>query len=301
MVYIHNSISVSIQPEGGDYSTQEFPAEVQHPVYKELIKPGLLRRMKPGVRMGVYSALKCLGERQVDSIIVATGLGCLKDTELFLRSFSEHKDSFLSPTSFIQSTHNTVAGQIALLIGNHGYNMTYSQDGTSFETSLLDAILCVEEGMGDSLLGGLDEKIDLLSEMGEALSVPKKAIDMFSEGAAFFLLSDKEQGAVAKITLADVLPHQEDQELPKADLILYGHSGPMPILDLGLGNDTININSLCGSFMTNPAFALDMAVRILNGEEGLSNFDIGNKTPKSILILNDYLGEKLGRVLIEKV
>ena len=51
-----------------------------------------------------------------DAIITGTGLGCLEDTEKFLTAMVTNKEEFLTPTSFIQSTHNTVSAQIALLL-----------------------------------------------------------------------------------------------------------------------------------------------------------------------------------------
>ena len=49
--------------------------------------------------------------------------------------------NILTPTSFIQSTHNTVGGQIALGLECKGYNFTYVHASISFESALLDAQL----------------------------------------------------------------------------------------------------------------------------------------------------------------
>ena len=39
----------------------------------------------------------------------------------------------------MQSTHNTISSLISIHTGNHGYNVTYSQKGMSFDSALLDA------------------------------------------------------------------------------------------------------------------------------------------------------------------
>ena len=57
----------------------------------------------------------------------------------------DSNESALNPTPFIQSTHNTIGSQIALLLQCQGYNQTYTQRAFSFENVLLDAILELKE------------------------------------------------------------------------------------------------------------------------------------------------------------
>ena len=114
--------------------------QAQHPVYKELIPAASLRRMATGVKMGCYAAQLALQEAQqpaLDAIICGTGQGCLQDSEKFLTAMIAQDEEYLTPTSFIQSTHNTVAAQIALQLQCHAYNFTYVQGGSSFESALL--------------------------------------------------------------------------------------------------------------------------------------------------------------------
>src|SRR5690606_23583999 len=108
---------------------------VMEPQYKELIKPALLRRMSSVLKMGTYSAMNCLsgGEITPEAIIVGTGLGCVRDTISFLEQSIHNDEQTLAPTAFIQSTHNSIGGQIALLLQNYRYNMTMVQNSVSFE------------------------------------------------------------------------------------------------------------------------------------------------------------------------
>src|ERR1700712_3432973 len=95
------------------------------PDYSQLIDSKSIRRMSRIVKMGVTAALTCLKTAAVENpaaIITATAYGCLEDSSSFLRRMIEFNETMLSPTAFIQSTHNTVGAQIALLIKSHNYN-----------------------------------------------------------------------------------------------------------------------------------------------------------------------------------
>ena len=89
------------------------------PDYSEWIDPKLLRRMSRIIKMGVASAMCTLKEASIekpDAIITGTAYGCLEDTGIFLSKMITNKEQALNPTPFIQSTHNTIGSQIALLL-----------------------------------------------------------------------------------------------------------------------------------------------------------------------------------------
>ncbi|MBS1782748.1 MAG: beta-ketoacyl synthase chain length factor, partial [Bacteroidetes bacterium] len=145
---------IGVLSAAGISSTENFPSEIlgneaahltcQEPDYREYIPPMQLRRMSKAVRMGIGSAKLCLADaflQKPDALSVGTALGCLHDTEIFLSKMVEQNEQMLSPTAFIQSTHNTVAGQIALLTGSNGHNLTFAHRGHSFEHALLNAKL----------------------------------------------------------------------------------------------------------------------------------------------------------------
>ncbi len=103
-------------------------ASCVEPDYKDLIPPMQLRRMTKPVRTGVAAAKLCLqaaGVSLPDAIHAGTAFGMLQDSEHFLQKLIVQEEQALAPTAFIQSTHNTVAGQIALSLGCYGHNMTY--------------------------------------------------------------------------------------------------------------------------------------------------------------------------------
>lgn len=175
------------------------------PGYREFIPAEMIRRMGRIIKMGVAASKLCLRDacassesgaaREItpDAIITGTGLGCIEDTEKFLTSMIKNKEEFLTPTSFIQSTHNTVAGQIALLLKCHGYNFTYVHRGISFESALIDARIQMQLGeVANVLVGGTDEltadSFAITSRLG---FWKQKPIDSLN------LLKDTQRGTIA--------------------------------------------------------------------------------------------------------
>lgn len=169
----------------------------QKPEYKKYINPKQLRRMSPIIRNGVTCSLSALQKANIDQpdgIIIGTSLGCLKDTQSFLTQLIEDNEQLPNPTSFIQSTHNTIAGQLALLLKCKNYNFTFSQLQQSFECALLDAELLIKEDKAsDVLVGGVDELNEDLYGVIKDLNCYKNTI--MGEGAGFFVLS-KESGDI---------------------------------------------------------------------------------------------------------
>ncbi len=177
------------------------------PDYKEWIKDaGQRRRMSRIVKMGVAAALQCLRNIPVKphAILTATGLGCLGDTEKFLQSMGAQNEELLSPTPFIQSTFNTIGGQIALLSGNKAYNNTYVHRAFSFESALLDGVMQIQSGDAESVLvGAVDELTPtvytILQRMGAWRHFPA------GEGASFFLLGNKKTPqTIARLVAIDM-------------------------------------------------------------------------------------------------
>ena len=97
--------------------------------------------------------------KSLDAIVTGTAYGCLEDTGIFLKKMVEQKEEMLTPTAFIQSTHNTIGAQIALLLQCHNYNNTFVHRGFSFESALLDAMMLLEENAGTNVLVGAADEI----------------------------------------------------------------------------------------------------------------------------------------------
>lgn len=182
------------------------------PNYRAYMQGASSRRMAKGVKMGVVAstiALKEAGITNPDAIITGTGMGCVVDSEKFLGAIIDNDEQFLTPTSFIQSTHNTVGGQIALGLKCKSYNFTYVHGSVSFETCLIDAQLMLSEDSNTILVGGVDElgahttsMHKLIHHIKEEEEIATKSIlnsntngAVFGEGASFFVLSNKQQNS----------------------------------------------------------------------------------------------------------
>lgn len=163
--------------------------------YKELIPcANMRRRMSSILKKGVGVAMDCLKKADInipDAIITASALGCLADSEKFLKSIIENNEQLLAPTPFIQSTFNTIGGQIAIITGAHGYNVTYSHRDYSFESALLDAITLLKDGIVENvLLGAADENTNTQLAICTRLGMYNK-FNQAKDGVAFFMLSTK--------------------------------------------------------------------------------------------------------------
>lgn len=215
-VYFNGLGSISAQHSFNDSFLEEAVFHTANiipaidPVYKDYIPPAAARRMAKGIKMGVVASKIAMQQAQlenVDAIITGTGMGCLRDSEKFLSAILDNDEQYLTPTSFIQSTHNTVAGQIALSLGCKGYNFTYVHASTSLEAALLDAQMMLQANEAHNILvGGVDEIADhnvhlhqlnghIKQEEISANEVLSSSTPgaVFSEGAHFFCLSDNKK------------------------------------------------------------------------------------------------------------
>ena len=196
---------------------------------KELIPNAVVRRrMSEIVKHGVSVGIECInkvGSENIDAIITATGLGCLADSEKFLKIIIENNEDLLNPTPFIQSTFNTVGGQIALLCKNHSYNMTYTHRGSSLESAILDAVLLIENNEAKNVLvGAFDFNTPTLKEILSKLRLWHGK--ELGEGAYFFVLSkEKTPNTIAGITIPEFLsePVSQEELSKKYTNLVYNH------------------------------------------------------------------------------
>lgn len=164
---------------------------ITEPEYETILDPRTMRRMSKILKMGLYTSMSVLENNSgtIDGIICGTALGCTSDTYSFLKNMIERNEQLLTPTPFIQSTHNTLAGTLGILLKNHGYNITWSNRNFSFFDAFEDSILQLERGNGSSfLLTTADEMPDIVNEIINhiKLEIPVK---LQGEGSVSFTLS----------------------------------------------------------------------------------------------------------------
>ncbi len=186
----------------GDFSDRLSCIE---PDYRSVINPVQLRRMPRIMKMGLAAARICISDQEdiaPEGIIAGTGLGCLKSLEMFLAEIHDTGEQVKSVLPFINSTHNAVAAQIAMLLKNNSYNVTYCHRSFSFESALADTLLHIEEKKDlNILVGGIDEITDDFIKLHGYRGFWKEPLNTLSlftstgkgtiagEGAAFFLVS----------------------------------------------------------------------------------------------------------------
>ncbi len=349
-VYINSAKCISAQDTLEDFDFKQLQPHTTTlflnaiaPNYKEYIPPALIRRMSKTVKMSSVAAQNALAEAGVekpDAIIVGTGMGCEEDSEKFLKNVIENNEEFLTPTHFIQSTHNTVAGQIALVQSCHAYNFTYVNTGSSLEMSLLDASLQLQNGESNAVLvGGTDEKAARTMELYQLNGTIKKEAYLpadylnaetpgviWGEGSAFFVL-DTRRAENTRAELADTCftNRQTPEEVPEfirsflaknqlqpsdIDVILTGFSGDAAsdtyykeALPAFGGSAQLYFKHLCGEYNTASGFALFMACAILKKQQIPEVMRMNSNSPSEIcnvLIYNHLLGEDHSLILLKR-
>lgn len=332
-----NGIGI-ISPQN-TFNTKEFlPTIVEHnsnslrciePSYKEFLNPTLARRMARIIKMSIAASNICMKDAAVDmpdAIITGTALGCLEDTEKFLLAIIENDEQFLTPTSFIQSTHNTVSAQIALQLKCMNYNFTYVHKGFSFESSVLDALMMLKEGEAKNILvGGHDEMTDKYFRVCDRIDYWKReqinTMDLKNsktngsiagEGSAFFMLSsNKNEHTYAKLKgIKSVFKPQNNQEIENTiseflkaknidkndiDVVIYGINGDARydgiyhnLINNYFTNSTATyFKHLCGEYQTSASFAMWLAAMMIK-----------HQTFPDALLVNDNKGKQIKNVLI---
>lgn len=147
---------------------------------RKYVKPLEARRMGKIMKSSLLSSLKALelaGVSCPDAIITGTAYGCLENSEKLLYQLKEEGEEMLKPTLFMQSTHNTISGNIAIKTHCHGYNITYTQAEKSLWWAIHDAELLLKSGKAKYVLVGChDETTPLFEKLVEQGNQDKKKV-----------------------------------------------------------------------------------------------------------------------------
>lgn len=349
-VYINSASCISVQDTLNENFLQNLKPENSvkmikaiEPNYKEFIPPAMIRRMSKTVKMSSVAshfALKEAGIEQPDAIIVGTGMGCSQDSEKFLKNVIDNHEEFLTPTFFIQSTHNTVAGQIALGLQCHSYNFTYVNTSSSLEFSFLDAQLQISDGEAENILvGSTDEQTNRTMELyclnntikqesqlpADHLNSTTKGV-IWGEGASFFVVGkDKTENSYAKLTDIKISNRLELDETKSfiqefltknnlstqdIDAVILGFSSDAnsdvyytKAMDLFSDSALLYYKHLSGEFNTASGFSTFMACHILKEQQIPEIMMINEKKKKevkNVLLYNHLAGCDHSLVLLER-
>jgi len=268
------------------------------PDYKDFIPPSKARRMSRILKISYVAAKVALEEAALEKpqmINTATGLGCLKDTTLFLQDIIASNETVLKPTPFINSTHNTIAGLLAITYQTKGQNFTFSHTEFNFEHALLDSMICMQEdGFSNVLLGGIDELTEETALIKEKLQMPNQG-----EGASFFVLSDKQTDDYYAQILALGFAYELENELElnQAVMDFLDEEGvAADEIDILVTNrDLSNVFSpekqivypdFCGDYMTAAAFGMGVAaLEVRNYKAPVLLINSNNKNSYSFILL----------------
>jgi len=189
-------------------------------------------------------------------------------------------DGALPPTAFIQSTHNTVSGALAIEAGIHGHNFTMVNAGHSFEDAFYDAMLTGMELSpgGHQLLGAVDEMIPVAARairaencaggtLGEGCVIFKITKHPATQALACVRAFEKVMAPVKGKTIhqyfADFLEAKHLQ-IRDTDLCLFADSDTNALLRFFTNNPIIKYKQFCGDYPTQSAFGLAYALQQLH-------------------------------------
>ncbi len=284
------------------------------PDYTPIIPAMDRRRMSEVLKMGIACSMDCLEQAaltQPGAIIIGTSMGCGTHTRTFLDKIFSSNGRLISPTSFIFSTHNSIAGQISLHLKNHSYNITHTQNSLSFEHALLDGSLCIQDGLRNVLVGGADELEQALFDMNTRLNHKEL---LSACGASFFILSG-EDDATASVNLVDVESHglidgisdriieflkSNNRSVEDIDLLLYSNSDQKTVDELRriFGQQRLfDYQKLSGTWFTNSAFAMGYAVDMLSQ----TSHPLYETNLTTVLVCNNLVPENLGLILLDNM
>ncbi len=315
-----------------------------NPEFKKYIPAKVLRRMNRMNRLCLVAASQTMSGAQLltpDAIITATSNGCMEDSESFLNQILDNDEKLLTPTSFIQSTHNAVGSNLALAYQCKGYNMVYTQQTSAFEAALLDAVLRLQTDKIDHVLVGASDEITaenyrLKKKEGRWKCSGEDNLELLKsstpgaipgEGAVFMLVTKDKKGAELELKGVDLfyrLPHNM-RIIEKITSFLQRHGERIDAIDtflLGIDGDAnyrkiyddllselpekSNIayyKHLCGDYDTDGAFAVWVASRLVNESENSDDVFIRNtnRKTKKVLVIKQGRGKNYSFVLLNSI
>jgi hypothetical protein len=175
------------------------------------------------------------------SLIVATSLGALNETEVYLDGV--FNDGFGSPRSFIASVHNSMAGKLAIDFSIKGPNITVCEGQNSFASALKTGLLLTGDN-NPILLIVIDEKVELFTRIQPYLSEDCKKFNSvnWEEAAVAFLLnvSSEPEKPYLVSTCSQPLQNRQSPESKYNGLILKNNMKDISALPLMETSDSFS-------------------------------------------------------------
>ncbi len=346
MFYIHHTTCISAQQTFGNINIEQLKEavnnklQVTEPSY-EGIPAGILRRMGKAVRMGVGAALPLIAQAETDGIIIGTANGGMEDCIKFLNQIIHYEEGVLTPTNFVQSTPNAIAGQLGLLKNNKGYNITHVHRGLAFENAVIDtAMMLKEHPSRQYLLGAVDEissynyNIEWLAGWYKREAIAAKqlyesntAASIAGEGAAMFLVNAVQANALAELQAIHVVHTADEAAVARElktfidanlsgadaiDLLLTGENGDSRLLKYYTGCEMIagknvavaRFKHMMGEYTSAAATAVWLACHIIRQQsipQHMLKYGAAPDSFQRILIYNNYKGLQHSFILANRI
>lgn len=259
----------------------------------ENLPPRLVRRLKRLARMTLSLAVAAhqdsgLAANPV-SVFMGSGWGALSETYDFLARLTETDEQFPSPTDFVGSVHNGPAGQVAIMFGASGANITTSGGDSSFEQALLTAELMMQGDDGCCLVLGADECHQILSPLLDPSIAPETPS---ADGGGALCLNRNQEGARCLVRMPFYRSCAGEQDVEaliqalggaaarqsRCVLVLAGipaaarEAGEAQLARVmaqsGITAPVVRYRDLTGEFASASAVAAVMAVSFLTGRAG---------------------------------
>lgn len=241
-------------------------------VFSKQLPPGMIRRLKRLPRMALSLALAAhehsgLADKP-SAVFMGTGWGALSETYDFLTRLTESEEQFPSPTDFVGSVHNASAGQIAILFGATGANITTSGGDYSFEQALIAANLLLNDPDQTALVLGVDEGHTFLSPLLDPSILPG---DTLADGGGAFVISTATRNARCRIRTPFYSSSRADNVIAALTARLGGQQ---------------QIRKDCGLILAGIPAAMSQ-----EGEEQLREFLSQTKTSAPVIRYRNLTGE----------
>lgn len=269
----------------------------------------LVRRLKRLPRMALSLALAAHEdsghEEKPGSVYMGTGWGALSETYDFLTRLAQSQEQFPSPTDFVGSVHNGPAGQVAIMFGATGANITTSGGDYSFEQALLAADLMMKEGDGSCLVLGADEGHEVLSPLFDPSIAPATPL---ADGGGALCLSREKEGARCLVTI----PFYQSGATSEGIDLLIAALGGVPVLQnryalvlagipaamreegesqlarfrkqSGLQAPVVHYRRLTGEFASASAVAAVMAVSFLGADPAQELYGVAGRRDRVLVL-----------------
>ncbi|MFA8451092.1 MAG: beta-ketoacyl synthase chain length factor [Bacteroidales bacterium] len=275
------------------YYSKQREESIQDPAFAERIPLRAMRRMSRIVKLGLFSCLETIDQAQISEpgiIVSGTGFGCIDQTYQFLsKLYTSDKEDLLPPAPFMQSTHNTVSGAIALYLKNHAYNNVITHDSLAFELALEDAIFALEdEDEQYALLFAIDELTPELKQLKSELDKKFSLPNSLGEGCFSFILAKGESNnALAEICYNKIYACSfiEEKENLKTliqkyniDTIIQNNTAIKQEDVSDLGVNVIKVSEECHFFPSSGGYGLTKALELFKQQQGVCNVIIYHKS-----------------------